>query len=87
MDGDLRKALCGRLKSTEGHIRGIARMIDKNRPYASVIQQIQAVQGSLKQAQLLLIRAQLDRCLCELEERDREQFQALRDELLSFLRL
>ena len=87
MDTDVQVLLRCRLKSVEGHIRGIIRMVDEDRSHTSVTQQIQAVHGSLKQIQLLLIRQQLDRCLCDLEERDRDQFQLLREELASFFQL
>ncbi len=71
-----------RLKSVEGHIRGVMRMVDEDRPCIAVIQQLQAIQGSLKQAQMLLLQQHLHVCLCDLEQQDAEQVQRLRQELV-----
>ena len=71
-----------RLKSAEGHIRGITRMVEEERPCIAVIHQIQAVQGSLKQAQMLLLQQHLHVCLCDLGEQDSAQIQQLRQELV-----
>ena len=81
MNAEDRAELLRRLKSIEGHIRGITRMVEEDRPCMAVLQQIRAVQGSLKQIQLLLLRQHLDACLCDLATQDRVQF--LRDELVS----
>ncbi len=86
MDEKLRRTLRCRFRSVEGHIRGIVRMVEEDRPCAAVLQQIQAVQGSLTQIQLLLLRAHLDRCLDRWTQEDPERAQALREELVSFLR-
>ncbi len=82
MDSQTQQEIERRLKSVEGHIRGIMRMVEEDRPCVAVIQQIQAVQGSLKQAQMLLLRQHLHICLCDLEHQDAEQIQRLRQELL-----
>jgi DNA-binding FrmR family transcriptional regulator len=72
-----------RLRSAEGHVRGILRMVDEDRPCTAILQQLQAVQGSLKQTQLLLIRQHLDVCLCNLEGEDTQQTLSLREELVA----
>ncbi len=83
MNAEDRTELLRRLKSIEGHIRGVTRMVEEDRPCLAVLQQIRAVQGSLKQTQLLLIRQHLDACLCDLDVQDQDRAQALRDELIS----
>lgn len=83
MNTEDRTELLRRLKSIEGHIRGVTRMVEEDRPCMAVLQQIRAVQGSLKQTQLLLIRQHLDTCLCDLETQDQDHAQLLRDELIS----
>lgn len=70
-----------RLRSAEGHIRGIMRMVEAERSCIEVIQQVQAVQGSLKQAQMLLLQQHLELCLCSLDKQDPDRVQYLREEL------
>jgi len=82
MDSKTQQEVERRLKSVEGHIRGVMRMVDEDQPCVAVIQQLQAVQGSLKQAQLLVLRQHLDVCLCDLDTQDPEQIQHLRKELV-----
>jgi DNA-binding FrmR family transcriptional regulator len=83
MDKTTQQEVVRRLRSAEGHIRGIMRMIEEERPCMAVIQQIQAVQGSLKRAQMLLIRCHLDVCLCDLDGQDMERTLSLREELVA----
>ncbi len=85
MEPKTQQEITCRLRSSEGHIRGILRMVEEDRPCTAILQQLQAVQGSLKQIQLLLIRQQLDRCLCKLEDDDAQQNLALREELFALL--
>lgn len=72
-----------RLKSIEGHVRGVIQMVEADRPCAALVQQTRAVQGSLKQVTALLLAQHLEVCLRELwgDEMDNAQRQ-LRDELL-----
>ena len=82
MDSKTQQDIERRLKSVEGHIRGVIRMVGEDQPCVAVIQQLQAVQGSLKQAQMLLLRQHLDICLCDLDTMDPDQVQHLRKELV-----
>lgn len=82
MDPGTKQEVERRLKSAEGHIRGIIRMAEEGRPCIAVIHQIQAVQGSLKQTQMLLLQQHLHLCLCDLENQDSAQIQQLRQELV-----
>jgi DNA-binding FrmR family transcriptional regulator len=52
-----------RLKSIEGHVRGIARMIDEDVYCIEVIQQIRAVQAALDKVANLTLRDHLDHCV------------------------
>lgn len=81
MESATRKEVVQRLKSVEGHIRGIQRMVDEDRPCVAVIHQIQAAQASLKQAQMLLLQQHLHLWLRNLAEQDPEQGDLLRQEL------
>jgi DNA-binding FrmR family transcriptional regulator len=52
-----------RLKSIEGHVRGITRMIEEDQYCIDVIQQILAIQGALQKLNLLLLESHLQQCI------------------------
>ncbi len=65
MNADERTALMRRLKSIEGHVRGIARMVEEDTYCIDVIQQIKAVQAALDKVADLTLRDHLDHCVVE----------------------
>ncbi len=52
-----------RLKSIEGHVRGIERMIDEDAYCIDVIRQIQAVQAALDKVSKIILDNHLNSCL------------------------
>ena len=52
-----------RLKTVEGHIRGIQRMIDEQVYCIDIIRQIQAVQAALNQVTTIILEEHLNSCL------------------------
>jgi CsoR family transcriptional regulator, copper-sensing transcriptional repressor len=52
-----------RLKTVEGHIRGIERMIEDEIYCIDVIHQIQAVQGALNKISTIILDEHLNSCL------------------------
>jgi len=52
-----------RLKTVEGHIRGIQRMLEKDQYCIDVIRQIQAVQAALNKISARLLDGHLNTCL------------------------
>lgn len=52
-----------RLKTIEGHIRGISRMIDEDVYCIDVIRQIQAVQAALNKVSTIILEEHLNSCL------------------------
>lgn len=52
-----------RLKTAEGHLRGIQRMVDEDAYCIDIIRQIQAVQGSLNRVSTMLLEGHLNSCL------------------------
>ena len=52
-----------RLKTAEGHIRGIARMLQEEAYCIDVIRQIQAVQSALSKVSLQILDDHLHSCL------------------------
>jgi len=52
-----------RLKTAEGHIRGIIRMVEEEAYCIDVIRQIQAVQAALSKISSLILEEHLHSCL------------------------
>jgi len=52
-----------RLKTIEGHIRGIQRMVEKDEYCIAVIHQIQATQSALNKVSNLVLEDHLNSCL------------------------
>ncbi len=59
-----------RLRCVEGHVRGVARMIEEGESCPSVLRQVKAVQGALDKVGQILVRDYLDKCLPETLEDD-----------------
>ena len=65
-----------RLKTIEGHVRGIQRMLDENAYCIDIIRQIQAVQAALNKVSKQVLEGHLNSCLItairgeNLEERE-----------------
>jgi DNA-binding FrmR family transcriptional regulator len=52
-----------RLKSIEGHVRGVTRMIEEDQYCIDVIRQIMAVEGALHKLNLMLLERHLQQCV------------------------
>ena len=52
-----------RLKTVEGHIAGIRRMVDEDAYCIDVIRQIQAVQGALNKVSQIVLEEHLNSCV------------------------
>jgi len=52
-----------RLKSIEGHVRGIQRMLDEDAYCIDVIRQIQAVQAALNKVSQIILDEHLSSCV------------------------
>jgi CsoR family transcriptional regulator, copper-sensing transcriptional repressor len=52
-----------RLKTIEGHLRGIQRMVDEEVYCVDVIRQIQAVQAALNKVSALILEEHLNSCV------------------------
>ena len=57
--------LVGRLKSIEGHVRGILRMVEDDRYCIDIIHQVQAVQRALDRVNSLLLEGHLQTCVTQ----------------------
>lgn len=66
-----------RLKTIEGHIRGIEKMVDEGAYCVDIIRQIQAIQGALNKISAMILEDHLNTCVItairgeDLAERER----------------
>ncbi|MER2600067.1 MAG: metal-sensitive transcriptional regulator [Caldilineales bacterium] len=63
MDSDTKRHLLNRLKSIEGHVRGVQRMVDEDIYCIDVIRQINAVQKALEGVSSLVLENHLNTCV------------------------
>jgi DNA-binding FrmR family transcriptional regulator len=63
MTEDHKRGILNRLKSVEGHVRGIERMVDENAYCIEAINQILAVQRALDKINSLILERHLQTCV------------------------
>ncbi|MFZ2489809.1 MAG: metal-sensitive transcriptional regulator [Anaerolineae bacterium] len=63
LDSEQKRQLLNRLKSIEGHVRGIQRMVDEETYCIDVIRQIHAVQKALDGVSSLVLENHLNTCV------------------------
>ncbi len=63
LDHDKKNDLLNRLKSVEGHIRGIQRMIDEDAYCMDVLKQVKAVQQALERVSAITLENHLNTCV------------------------
>lgn len=77
MNATLKKDVTNRLKSVEGHVRGIQRMVDDDVYCMDILKQIKAVQQALERVSALTLENHLNTCVttavrsADEEEKDR----------------
>lgn len=86
MEEQMRSDVVQRLRCAEGHIRCVIRMVDEDHPCLTVVQQVQAVQGALRQVNALLVTQHLDTCLRQAWHEQRpDGYETFRNEVLALL--
>lgn len=86
MEPQVQAEVVSRLKSVEGHVCGVLHMVEGERSCLAVVQQIRAIQGSLRQVSLLLLKQHVDICLQDVcGEPSDDTHQRLRKELLAIV--
>ena len=77
MDEVTKKQVINRLRSIEGHVRGIERMVEEDEYCIDVIKQAIAVQRALERVNGIILESHLETCVTtairgeEAEERER----------------
>jgi DNA-binding FrmR family transcriptional regulator len=59
---ELNRNLLDRLSRIEGQVRGVARMVENQRPCIEVLQQLASVQAAMKGVTKSVLRNYLERC-------------------------
>ena len=62
-----------RLKTIEGHLRGVIRMVEEDAYCIDIIRQIQAVEGALNKVNTLILDDHLNSCVITAIRGDSEQ--------------
>lgn len=80
--------LTRRLHCAEGHLRGIVIMVEQGADCKSIVHQVLAVQGALREVNRLIVNQHLDVCLREhLREADIAAREKCLDEVMSLYQL
>jgi DNA-binding FrmR family transcriptional regulator len=61
-EDERRRELQDRLSRIEGQVRGVARMVEEQRPCIAVLQQLASVQAALRGVSKTVLRNYLERC-------------------------
>lgn len=85
VDAGLKSANLKHLKRVEGQVRGIAAMIEDDRYCADIIQQCAAVQESLRSVAKNLLRNHLEHCANRAMHDDKQQQDAMVEELIELV--
>ncbi len=84
---ETRQDMKQRLNRAQGQVRGIARMLDEQRPCAEVLQQLASVQAVLKGVTKSLLRNYLEKCVTEaIKNGDPEVYDDLMETIHKFVK-
>ena len=61
-EDELQRGILDRLSRIEGQVRGVAGMVEKQRPCMEVLQQLASVQAALRGVTKTVLRNYLERC-------------------------
>lgn len=85
-DPKLKQDLLNRLKSVEGHIRGIQRMVEEDQYCIDILNQTGAIHKALEKVDVMILENHLESCVTTAIRGDdpRERERVLRELLLLF---
>ena len=83
MDSNNTEAVGRRLKSIEGHVRGVRRMVDEGAYCIDVVNQIVAIERALKKVSALVLDDHLQSCVANaMQSRDPAERERVVEELM-----
>jgi DNA-binding FrmR family transcriptional regulator len=62
-DPNLKRELASRLKSIEGHIRGVQRMVEEEAYCMDILKQVKAIQQALERVSAMTLENHLNTCV------------------------
>ena len=84
---ELRKEMLDRLNRIEGQVKGVARMLEGERPCIEVLQQLASVQAALKGVTKTVLRNYLERCATDaIRSGDTAVYDELMDAIYKFVK-
>lgn len=84
---ELRQDMQDRLCRVEGQVRGVAKMLDDQRPCMEVLQQLASVQAALKGVTKSVLRNYLERCASDaIRSGDTAVYDELMDAIVKFVK-
>jgi DNA-binding FrmR family transcriptional regulator len=82
---ELHRDVLERLTRIEGQVRGVARMLDNQRPCLEVLQQLASVQAALRGVTKTVLRNYLERCATDaIRSGDTAVYDELMDAIYKF---
>lgn len=63
MQDDAKREICTRLRSVEGHVRGVCRMVDEDVYCMDILKQITAIQSAMDKINALILSNHLSTCV------------------------
>lgn len=84
---ELNRDLLDRLARVEGQVRGVAKMVEGQRPCLEVLQQLASVQAALKGVTKSVLRNYLERCATDaIRSGDNAVYDELMDAIYKFVK-
>lgn len=84
---ELNRDLLDRLLRVEGQVRGVAKMVENQRPCLEVLQQLASVQAALKGVTKSVLRNYLERCATDaIRSGDGGVYDELMDAIVKFMK-
>ncbi len=79
---DLKQSLTNRIRSVNGHVKGIGRMVEEDAYCIDIIHQIQAVKAALDKVSLLILDDHMHHCVTDaIQKGDIGESERVLDEL------
>lgn len=75
-----------RLKKIEGQVKGIQRMLDDGRACQDILTQLIAIRSGIEQVGLMMLDTQIERCMGEAAQGDKEKVKSLQQTLKMWTR-
>jgi DNA-binding FrmR family transcriptional regulator len=84
---EMQKALQARLSRVEGQVRGVANMLEEQRPCIEVLQQLASIQAALRGVSKTVLRNYLERCATDaIRSDDPKVYDELMEAIYKFAR-